>query len=76
MWTIKNKMLYKKFMFKDFSEAIAFIIRVSLLAEKKNHHPKILNNYNVVEIWLCTHEAGNAITKKDEQLSKAIEALF
>jgi 4a-hydroxytetrahydrobiopterin dehydratase len=76
MWALKNKSLYKKFVFNNFSEAIAFIVRVSLVAEKKNHHPRLLNSYNVVEIWLSTHEAGSVVTKKDEQLAKAIDAIF
>lgn len=75
MWTLKNKSLYKKFVFNNFSEAIAFIVRVSLFAEKQNHHPKILNCYNVVELWLSTHDAGDVVTKKDEKLAKAIDRI-
>ena len=75
MWEEKNNKLYRKYQFKDFSEAIGFINRVALAAEKMNHHPTITNTYNTVEIWLTTHDAGNTITDKDHKLSKKISAL-
>ena len=75
MWTEKNNTLYRKFEFKDFSEAFAFMTRVALVAEKMDHHPKWTNVYNTVEVWLSTHDAGNVITEKDKALSKAIDKL-
>ena len=75
MWKEKNNTLYRKFEFKDFSEAFAFMARVALAAEKANHHPKWTNVYNKVEIWLNTHDAGNIITAKDKNLAKTIDAI-
>lgn len=76
MWKeVKNK-LYKKFEFKDFSEAFAFMTRVALAAEKMDHHPAWKNTYNKVEIWLNTHDAGDIVTEKDHKLSKRIDALL
>ena len=75
-WTSENNELVKKFTFKDFSEAFAFMTRVAILAEQHNHHPWWSNVYNQVEIRLTTHDAGNTITAKDENLAKAIDALL
>lgn len=75
MWKEKNNTLYRKFEFKDFSEAFAFMARVALAAEKANHHPKWTNVYNKVEIWLNTHDAGDIITAKDKKLAKIIDAI-
>ena len=75
MWEEKNNKLNKKFEFKDFSEAFAFMTRVALAAEKMDHHPKWTNEYNKVEIWLNTHDAGDVVTDKDKKLSKLIDAL-
>ena len=36
----------KTFRFADFSAAFAFMTRVALRAEKKNHHPEWFNVYN------------------------------
>jgi 4a-hydroxytetrahydrobiopterin dehydratase len=76
MWEEKNNMLYKKFEFKNFSEAFGFMTRVALEAEKADHHPLWTNVYNKVEIWLNTHDAGDIVTDKDHKLSKRIDALI
>lgn len=76
MWEQKDNKLYRKFRFKDFSEAFAFMTRVAIEAEKANHHPEWKNVYNTVEIWLSTHDAGNVVTAKDEKLAKKIDALL
>ncbi len=76
MWTNDNNVLYKKFQFKNFSEAFAFMTRVALEAEKMDHHPKWSNVYNTVEIWLSTHDAGNIITDKDKNLAAKIDGLL
>jgi 4a-hydroxytetrahydrobiopterin dehydratase len=75
MWTEINNTLYRKFEFADFSEAFAFMTRVALEAEKMNHHPLWSNVWNKVEIWLSTHDAGDVVTQKDQDLAKRIDAL-
>ena len=75
MWKEEKNKLYKKFEFKNFSEAFAFMTRVALEAEKMDHHPLWTNVWNKVEIWLNTHSAGDIVTDKDRQLAKKIEAL-
>ena len=48
---------------------------VAELAEGMNHHPKWTNVYNVVEIWLSTHDAGHKVTDKDRRLASQIDAI-
>ena len=76
MWQEQNNKLYKKFEFKNFSEAFAFMTRVAIEAEKMNHHPLWTNVWNQVEIWLSTHDAGDIVTDKDRKLSQKIDALL
>lgn len=75
MWQEQNNTLYRSFSFADFSEAFAFMLRVALLAEAHNHHPKWTNSWNKVEIWLSTHDAGDIVTDKDHKLAQAIDKL-
>ena len=75
MWQEANNKLYRKFEFKNFSEAFAFMTRVAMEAEKMNHHPLWTNVWNQVEVWLSTHDAGDIVTDKDRQLAKKIDAL-
>ncbi len=76
MWEEKNNTLYRKFEFKNFSEAFAFMTRVALEAEKIDHHPDWSNVYNTVEISLSTHSAGDVVTEKDRKLAKKIDGLL
>jgi 4a-hydroxytetrahydrobiopterin dehydratase len=75
MWQETDNQLVREFTFKNFSEAFAFMTRVALIAEKKNHHPWWSNVYNQVTIKLSTHDAGNVVTAKDHQLAEAIDKL-
>lgn len=75
MWEIKENKLYKRFKFADFTQAIQFINQIAELATLVNHHPSILNNYNVVEICLCTHDQNNEITSKDHELAQKIDEI-
>lgn len=75
-WEEKNNSLYRKFEFKDFSEAFAFMTRVAMIAEKMNHHPKWTNVWNTVEVWLSTHDAGDVVTDRDRKLAEKIDLLF
>ena len=76
MWQETENKLYKKFQFKNFSEAFAFMTRVAKKKKKMDHHPLWTNVYNSVEIWLSTHDAGDVVTEKDKTLSKKIDALI
>jgi 4a-hydroxytetrahydrobiopterin dehydratase len=73
-WVFINNAIEKNFKFKNFSEALAFIVQVGLLAEKANHHPEIFNVYNKVQIRLTTHDA-NGVTDKDFELANKIQMI-
>jgi 4a-hydroxytetrahydrobiopterin dehydratase len=76
MWKEADNKLSRTFEFKDFSEAIAFMTRVALLAESRQHHPNWSNEYNKVHIDLTTHDEGNTVTEKDRDLASAIDRLI
>ena len=65
----------RRFEFADFSAAFAFMARVALLAEKRDHHPEWSNVYNRVVIELTTHDAGG-LSLRDVKMAKAIDALL
>jgi 4a-hydroxytetrahydrobiopterin dehydratase len=75
MWKEENNKLYRKIVFKNFSEAFAFMVQVAIEAEKMDHHPEWKNVYNTVEIWLTTHTAGDIVTEKDRKLAQQIDKL-
>lgn len=71
-WIIANQALEKVFIFRDFAEALSFIVRIGIESEKINHHPEIQNVYNKVSIRLNTHEV-QGLTNLDFVLAKKIE---
>ncbi|MFH6970618.1 4a-hydroxytetrahydrobiopterin dehydratase [Flavobacterium petrolei] len=73
-WKFCNNGIEKNFKFKDFTQALGFIVQVGVVAEKSNHHPELFNVYNKVTIRLTTHDA-NGVTDKDIDLAKAIEKM-
>ncbi|HQT84009.1 MULTISPECIES: 4a-hydroxytetrahydrobiopterin dehydratase [Acidiphilium] len=64
----------RKFVFKDFAAAFAFMTRVALLAEAHDHHPDWSNVYNRVSIRLSTHEVGG-LSERDIKLAEAIDMI-
>jgi 4a-hydroxytetrahydrobiopterin dehydratase len=64
----------RKFTFKDFREAFAFMTKVAEAAEHMNHHPEWFNVYKTVEVTLSTHDAGG-VTDLDIKLAQAMDKL-
>lgn len=66
--------IVKNFKFKNFSEAMAFVLRVAFEAEKLDHHPDILIEYNRVRLTLKTHSEGG-LTEKDFELAGRVDKI-
>ena len=73
-WSLQGGKLHRDFAFVDFSEAFAFMTRVALAAEKRNHHPEWSNVWNKVSVDLVTHDA-KGITERDVALALVISEL-
>ena len=71
-WDLQDGKLHRKLSFKDFREALGFMVAVGCAAEARNHHPEWHNVYNRVEVWLTTHDAGG-LTEKDVALATEID---
>ena len=72
-WTVDQGKLYREFRFATFVEAFAFMTKVALLAEKRDHHPEWFNVYNVVKVHLATHDASG-VTERDFELAAGMNA--
>jgi len=73
-WSVENGQLHKLYTLKDFKEAMAFVVRVALIAEPMDHHPDIDIRYKRVTINLSTHSEGG-ITDKDFTQAAEIDAV-
>jgi 4a-hydroxytetrahydrobiopterin dehydratase len=74
-WSLIDGAIYKKFAFKSFLAAVAFVNKIAEAAEQANHHPDITINYNQVGISLSTH-SESGVTEKDFRLAEAIDQLY
>ncbi len=73
-WAIENKSIVKDYTFPDFKFSIDFVNKVSEIAEKNNHHPTIIIDYNMVRLSLTTH-SENSLTEKDFSLAEEIDKI-
>ena len=67
-WQRDGEAIKAEFKFKDFNEAMGFVTRMALAAEKADHHPDIDIRFNKVILVFSTHSEGG-ITKKDLDLA-------
>jgi 4a-hydroxytetrahydrobiopterin dehydratase len=73
-WELDGVQIHKDFHFRDFIEAMGFMLRVMPEAEKLNHHPDWCNSYNKVVVSLCTHSVGG-LTRLDFELALIMEKM-
>lgn len=58
----------------DFAAALAFAVRLGMVAEKRDHHPDILIGWGKARVLWSTHDAGG-ITQLDLDLAERTEEL-
>ena len=73
-WTLEGNKITKLFTFKDFAEAVAFLDRVTPLADEQNHHPDVSIQWNELTLTLWTHASGG-LTERDFRLARAIDEM-
>jgi 4a-hydroxytetrahydrobiopterin dehydratase len=73
-WKHTKRGLEKSFTFPDYMSALAFVQKISDLAEEQQHHPDIELGWGYVRVYTLTHDTGS-VTEKDQRLAKAIDAI-
>lgn len=65
----------KEFKFADFADAMGWMTRAAIWAEKWNHHPEWFNVYNKVKVTLTTHDV-DGLSSLDVKLARKMDTLF
>jgi 4a-hydroxytetrahydrobiopterin dehydratase len=73
-WRLEGKEIVKTFEFSGFLPAMGFVNQAALVAEKQDHHPDLLIQYNKVTLRLSTHDAGG-LSERDFRFAKTVDAL-
>lgn len=71
-WSVQNGKLHRELRFPGFPDALAFLVRIGVEAEKRGHHPELSNVYDRVTIDLVTHDVGG-ISEKDLDLARVVD---
>lgn len=74
-WENRGSALSRTFTFRDFSAALGFVVRLGLLAEKRDHHPDVVLSWGKARVDWSTHDAGG-ITAMDTELAELTDALY
>lgn len=65
----------RRFTFKNFSDSLAFVNRVSVIAEKQDHHPDIHFGWGYAEIVFTTHSIGG-LHRNDFVMAELVDGVF
>jgi 4a-hydroxytetrahydrobiopterin dehydratase len=71
-WARDDQALVRSYKFPDFAAAMAFAVRLGMLAEKRDHHPDLLIGWGKARVLWTTHDAGG-ITELDLALAEATD---
>jgi 4a-hydroxytetrahydrobiopterin dehydratase len=66
--------LVKAYKLPDFASALAFAVRLGMIAEKRDHHPDVLIGWGKARVLWTTHDA-KGITRLDLELAEATDTL-
>lgn len=74
-WEQRGSALFRSFKFPDYSAALAFVVRVGVAAEKRDHHPDMLLGWGRVEVTWTTHDAGG-LTRLDMEMAERTDRIY
>ena len=57
-WRLDGATLFRRYEFENFTESLAFVNLVSVIAESANHHPDITFGWGYAELRTMTHDRG------------------
>ena len=61
-WEFKNNAIHKIFIFESYLNSIAFINRLTEIAEEKNHHPDMVVGWCKIDVAFTSHDQGGVTT--------------
>ena len=75
LWKREGHEIVRTFQLSGFGDAMGFVNKVAAEADRADHHPDMLIQYNKVTLRLSTHDAGG-ISTRDFAFAKAADELF
>lgn len=73
-WRFDSDSLKRRFSFSNFTESLAFVNKIGVVAEEADHHPDITFGWGYAEISTTTHDRSG-VTDVDIALVRKISSL-
>lgn len=71
-WTQQDGTITRKFTFKNFVQALAFVNVLGDIAEAEGHHPDLTLGWGYVGVTLTTHDCGG-LSRNDVIMAAKID---
>jgi pterin-4a-carbinolamine dehydratase len=72
----KRVELTRDFDFKSFDQAMEFVNVAAKYATEADHHPRWMNVWRTVTVWLSTWDAGHRVTVLDVNFARFLERTY
>tara|TARA_B100001250_G_scaffold305654_1_gene267584 strand:- start:697 stop:966 length:270 start_codon:yes stop_codon:yes gene_type:complete len=73
-WSLSAGSISKEWSFSKYTSAIDFVVEVSKIADRLDHHPEMHIGYSTVLVSISSHDLGGVSTKC-VNLANMIDAL-
>ena len=74
-WRVEDDRLTRELRFGGFGEALAFLVRLGIEVEKRDHHPDLTLVYDRVTVAWTSHDAGG-VTDRDLDGAALVDRLL
>ncbi|MDX3581762.1 4a-hydroxytetrahydrobiopterin dehydratase [Streptomyces europaeiscabiei] len=74
-WSLDGGRIARSYRLGSHFAATALVVHIAQTQEELGHHSDLTLGYNTVSLTISTHSAGGAVTEKDFELARRVEAL-
>ncbi|MFE1952526.1 MULTISPECIES: 4a-hydroxytetrahydrobiopterin dehydratase [Streptomyces] len=74
-WSLDGAKITRTYRLGSHFAATALVVHIAQTQEELNHHSDLTLGYNTVALAVNSHDAGGAVTEKDFELARRVEAL-
>jgi pterin-4a-carbinolamine dehydratase len=71
-----RKEIRRAYVFKQFTDAIAFMAEAAPAIEASKHHPRWENQWRTVIVYLSTWDIGNRVSELDINLARKLDEIY
>lgn len=74
-WSLDGDRLARGYRLDSHFAAAALVLHIARIQDELDHHSDLTLGYNTLDLSVHTHSAGGAVTEKDFELARKVEAL-